>query len=231
MDVKNKLPESYETEEDENGLKTRISYRFNSNHEIVKRTEVIKVIRETRKIKKSVLERRKRLEKNKFVKNDSNTTIVEKQDFFIESPDNSNESSTINISQDALNTFKLKQLQRKLENKYQIKNEKNEKKKYVPPFEKNKLNQKDTQDKYNYYTLKVSNISVNTTEEDLNDLFGYFGKIKNIKILKKNYREEIQIYAFIGFYDKTCAENALIALDKYGYDNLILNVEYSIEKK
>ena len=50
------------------------------------------------------------------------------------------------------------------------------------------------------------------------------------KSIQQNLLEKL-INLDIGFYDKTCAQNALISLDKYGYDNLILNVEYSIEKK
>ena len=59
----------------EDGIKTRISYKINEKNELIKVTQQIKVITEIKKMSKNVLERRERLKNKKFgnaINNDNN---------------------------------------------------------------------------------------------------------------------------------------------------------------
>ena len=79
------LPPVYESELDENGIKTRIYYKVNSNNELLKVTQKIKVISLTQneieniKRKKRIEDRRKRIKhfNNATVKNNSQITVID----------------------------------------------------------------------------------------------------------------------------------------------------------
>lgn len=82
--------------------------------------------------------------------------------------------------------------------------------------------------------LRIKNISAQTTEEDLRVLIqGLVGTraISNIYIPTWKETGERKDFAFVEFYER---ENALIVLERldgFGYDHLILKVEWSRPKK
>ena len=95
---------------------------------------------------------------------------------------------------------------------------------------RNRNNEKGGYEKViNYYSLKISNISERTKESDLYELCGHFGKIKRVFVVKDSITKKSRGFAFVTFYKKEDTKEAL-SLDRYGYDNLILKVEYSYDK-
>ncbi|KAK9454498.1 eukaryotic translation initiation factor 3 subunit G-domain-containing protein [Dipodascopsis uninucleata] len=76
-------------------------------------------------------------------------------------------------------------------------------------------------------TLRVSNISEDATEEDLARLFERYGRIARVYLAKDRETGRPKGYAFINYYDVHAAEVAYKRMDGYGFDNLILRVEFS----
>ena len=76
-------------------------------------------------------------------------------------------------------------------------------------------------------TLRVTNVSEDTTDQDLRDLFGAFGRVARVYIGRDRETGASKGYAFVSFDDRTAAERALQKVNGMGYDNLILNVQWS----
>lgn len=76
-------------------------------------------------------------------------------------------------------------------------------------------------------TLRVTNISEDAEDEDLKTLFGKWGKVARVYLARDKDTKRVKGFAFIGFYDKEEAERAREKMDGFGFDNLILRVEYS----
>lgn len=76
-------------------------------------------------------------------------------------------------------------------------------------------------------TLRVTNVSEDTTDQDLRELFGAFGRVARVYVGKDRETGQGKGFAFVSYEDRTSAEAAIHALDKRGYDNLIMNVGWS----
>jgi hypothetical protein len=227
----------YETEADEHGIKTRVFYRTNSNNELVKVTQQIKVETYEIKVKKSVADRQERL-KGKFFgnitkDNNTNVTIQDTQDVSITHPnDTKNEDGLPGNMEQSYKLFHEKQMKRRMEEKFTDTSLKTEVATYVPPSMRNKENKIEDGNKikYNYFTLRVNNLSTQTTEQDIADLFGNFGNIKRVFLSKNKLTNMSKGFGFVSYYNTEDAKKALDRLNGYGYDNLILQVGYSIDR-
>jgi translation initiation factor 3 subunit G len=87
--------------------------------------------------------------------------------------------------------------------------------------------QKDT-------VIRVSNLTKSVTEDDLRDLFEPFGKVQKVKLPRATIFEggrevgkEPKGFAYITFYRCEDAEVAFDKLQNYGYDHLILRLEWA----
>lgn len=76
-------------------------------------------------------------------------------------------------------------------------------------------------------TVRVTNLSEETKEQDLRDLFGHFGPIHRVYLAKDKTMQRSKGFAFINYYKRSDAKNAIDALDGHGYDHLILKVEWA----
>jgi len=76
-------------------------------------------------------------------------------------------------------------------------------------------------------TIRVTNLSEETKEADLQDLFKPFGPVQRIFLAKDKHTQQSKGFAFITFYHKEDAAKAIERLCGYGYDHLILNVEWA----
>ncbi|KAK9469292.1 eukaryotic translation initiation factor 3 subunit G-domain-containing protein [Lipomyces arxii] len=76
-------------------------------------------------------------------------------------------------------------------------------------------------------TLRVSNIGEDVTESDLGRLFERFGKIQRLYLAKEKDTNRSKGYAFISYFDIPSAQKACQKLDGFGFENLILRVEFS----
>jgi len=76
-------------------------------------------------------------------------------------------------------------------------------------------------------TVRVTNLSENTRENDLHELFGYYGDISRIFLAKDKNTGQSKGFAFINYRSKGDAERAIAKLNGHGYDHLILSVEWA----
>ena len=76
-------------------------------------------------------------------------------------------------------------------------------------------------------TLRVTNISEETQENDLRELFGTFGRVARVYVGRDRETGIGKGFAFVSFEDRAIAQRAMEKLNGKGYDNLILSVQWS----
>eukprot|EP00243_Klebsormidium_subtile_P004435 TRINITY_DN18410_c0_g1_i1.p1 TRINITY_DN18410_c0_g1~~TRINITY_DN18410_c0_g1_i1.p1 ORF type:complete len:301 (+),score=109.97 TRINITY_DN18410_c0_g1_i1:227-1129(+) len=80
-------------------------------------------------------------------------------------------------------------------------------------------------------SIRVTNLSEDTREEDLQELFRPFGPISRIYVAFDRETKQSRGFAFINFVNREDAQQAIRKLDGYGYDNLILRVEWATPRE
>jgi len=75
--------------------------------------------------------------------------------------------------------------------------------------------------------IRVTNISEDTTENDLRELFRRFGTTSRIYLAKDKGTNQSRGFAFITYTSRADAQKAIDRLNGYGYGNLILHVEFA----
>jgi len=76
-------------------------------------------------------------------------------------------------------------------------------------------------------TLRVTNISEDTNEDDLRELFRRFGHTTRIYLAKDRQTQQSRGFAFISYGERRDCQKAVDGLNGHGYDNLILHVEFA----
>ncbi|KAI0690655.1 translation initiation factor 3 RNA-binding subunit [Cerioporus squamosus] len=76
-------------------------------------------------------------------------------------------------------------------------------------------------------TLRVTNISEDTQENDLRELFGAFGRVARVYVGRDRETGAGKGFAFVSFEEKAVAQRAMEKMHGRGYDNLILSVQWS----
>ena len=76
-------------------------------------------------------------------------------------------------------------------------------------------------------TIRVTNISEDTTEADLQDLFQPFGRISRVYLAKDKETLQSRGFAFVSFVHREDAQKAMDRLQGFGYDHLILKLEWA----
>jgi translation initiation factor 3 subunit G len=76
-------------------------------------------------------------------------------------------------------------------------------------------------------TLRVTNISEDTQENDLRELFGGFGRVARVYVGRDRETGAGKGFAFVSFEDRANAQKAMEKVHGKGYDNLILSVQWS----
>jgi translation initiation factor 3 subunit G len=76
-------------------------------------------------------------------------------------------------------------------------------------------------------TLRVTNISEDTQENDLRELFGVFGRVARVYVGRDRETGAGKGFAFVSFEDRAVAQKAMEKVNGKGYDSLILSVQWS----
>ncbi|TFK23025.1 translation initiation factor eIF3g [Coprinopsis marcescibilis] len=76
-------------------------------------------------------------------------------------------------------------------------------------------------------TLRVTNISEETGENDLRELFGAFGRVARVYVGRDRETGAGKGFAFVSFEERSVAQKAMEKVNGRGYDNLILSVQWS----
>lgn len=105
--------------------------------------------------------------------------------------------------------------------------------KYVPPSMRNDGKERkgesmmSSRGRDETATVRVTNLSENSREQDVQELFRPFGEISRIFLAKDKHTGESKGFAFINFRRREDAAKAIHVLNGYGYDHLILSVEWA----
>lgn len=76
-------------------------------------------------------------------------------------------------------------------------------------------------------SLRITNLSEDCKEGDLQDLFGKIGRLQRVYLAKDQNTGESRGFAFITYGNKVDAQKAIDQLNGHGYDNLILQVQFA----
>jgi len=80
-------------------------------------------------------------------------------------------------------------------------------------------------------SIRVSNLSEDTREQDLQELFRPFGPVTRIYVAINRDTGEARGFAFVNMVNREDGQRAIDKLDGYGYDNLILRVEWAAPRE
>ncbi|GFE53646.1 translation initiation factor 3 subunit [Babesia ovis] len=95
--------------------------------------------------------------------------------------------------------------------------------KYVPPSRKDGGDRRS----FDENTVRVTNLSEDVKEKDLVELFSRVGRIHRAYLAKHKETQYSKGFAFITYATRQDALNAINKLNRQGYDNLLLNVEWA----
>lgn len=101
--------------------------------------------------------------------------------------------------------------------------------KYVPPGKRGGMSMsgESMYGREDITTVRISNLSKNTTEADLAELCAGFGETRRIFLSRDRDTNESKGFAFVTFRNQSDAARCVERLSGYGYDHLILSVEWS----
>ncbi|KAL5717260.1 hypothetical protein ACHQM5_010299 [Ranunculus cassubicifolius] len=100
---------------------------------------------------------------------------------------------------------------------------------YIPPSQRQGAEQRGSEmrRRNDENSVRVTNLSEDTREPDLQDLFSTFGPVSRVYIAYDQKTGMSRGFGFVNFVHKSDAEKAIAKLNGYGYDNLILRVEWA----
>lgn len=104
--------------------------------------------------------------------------------------------------------------------------------KYVPPSMRDGANRRgdampSSKSREELPTIRVTNLSEEVRDSDLQELFRNFGNISRVYLGKDKITGQSKGFAFISFIRRDDAARAIAGVNGYGYDNLILSVEWA----
>ncbi|KAK2407120.1 eukaryotic translation initiation factor 3 subunit G [Trifolium repens] len=99
--------------------------------------------------------------------------------------------------------------------------------KYVPPSKKPGADKTRVPQQKDENSVRVTNLSEDTTEPDLHELFRPFGSISRVYVAIDKTTHMSRGFGFVSFVSREDAQRAINKLNGYGYDNLILKVEWA----
>ncbi|KAI9143743.1 eukaryotic translation initiation factor 3 subunit G-domain-containing protein, partial [Paraphysoderma sedebokerense] len=100
--------------------------------------------------------------------------------------------------------------------------------KYVPPSLRDRAAGKEVEgSRDDTFAIRISNLSEDTTDQDLQQLVRVFGSVARSFLAKDHETGNCKGYAFVNYHRKDDAERAINALDGHGYANLILRAEWA----
>lgn len=76
-------------------------------------------------------------------------------------------------------------------------------------------------------SVRVGNLSEDARDHDLAELFGQFGPLSRAYVALDRATGESRGFGFVNFVHREDGEKAIKKLNGYGYDNLILSVDWA----
>ena len=251
------IPPTHKSRIDSKGIQIVTSYRQHpaNKKQLLKTITKVRVTSDKIRESKAVEKRRKWAKFGEALKDASaeggqRSTIISKEDIFMEDPfadTDLQDADPATAIAGNLNEFWAKQQKRQLERKYNVGADEEggggggwtqvgaggaaaNPGKYVPPAARAGLSgmaMKPERRTDDLNTIRVTNISENTTEADLQDLFKPFGRISRVYLAKDKETLQSRGFAFVSFVNKDDAARAMEKLQGFGYDHLILKLEWA----
>ena len=249
------IPPTHKSRIDKDGLQIVTSYRVNPSNtsqlfKTITKQRVTNIkIREA----KGVEQRRQWKKFGQALideKEGTKTTVQSKDDILLEDPNadtDLQEEDPGKAIAGNLNAFWAKQQRRQLERKYDVTGEAPPEGgdavawtqvakagavggKYVPPSARGgagAAGYKPERRQDDLNTIRVTNLSENTSEADLQELFQKYGRISRVYLAKDKETMVSRGFAFVSFVSQKDAARAMEELQGYGYDHLILKLEWA----
>ncbi|CDR95920.1 translation initiation factor 3 subunit, putative [Babesia bigemina] len=227
----------FESAPDAQGIKTVTSYTKNRHGQTVKITKRVKEIRVPRRTNKAAKLREDmscfKMDKN----NDIGVTMVSQDEIIIEQP--VSRRSRVNQEENldliySPNDINMTRATRELKMKFkslrddsdtgEMMDDRDTSAKYIPPSRKEGGGDRRSFDEN---TVRVTNLSEDVREKDLVELFSRAGRIHRAYLAKHKETQFSKGFAFITYATRQDALNAINKLNRQGYDNLLLNVEWA----
>lgn len=249
------LPPAKVSGPDDQGIKTVVEYKFDDQNRKVKVTKKFKVIQQITKTSDGMRQRRSIVKfgdctGKEVGKVDKDFTMVSHDDLSIDHPNAADKQESFeelwsNVEKGSVisNKWSLKrELGETTEDDYKTKEElglgggagaSDDPNRYVPPAmraggrENRGAASMDARSQYDHATLRVTNISEDTREQDLRDLFSRFGNVARIYLAKDRETMLSRGFAFVSFHRREDAQSSMDKLNGYGYDHLILKIEWA----
>ncbi|XVE52615.1 hypothetical protein DITRI_Ditri02bG0135900 [Diplodiscus trichospermus] len=101
---------------------------------------------------------------------------------------------------------------------------------YVPPSMRagaERTGGSDMRRRNDENSVRVTNLSEDTREPDLLELFRTFGPVTRVYVAMDQKTGTSRGFGFVNFVNREDAQRAINKLNGYGYDNLILKVEWA----
>jgi len=159
---------------------------------------------------------------------DPAVTIYTTEDVFIESPF----AKQVDVAESLLQNMEKTRMKRSMK-KFQSDVHPVTNNSYIPPGKREGANKKMASGakmiEKDFHTLRITNISLETTEDELGDLFSRFGQLTRIKLMD-DYRGNGS-FAFISFSSKLDALEAMTKIQGYGLNHSILKIDTAVQKK
>lgn len=234
------LPPRSESGPDEQGIKTITEYRRNGDRveKVVTRVKTIKV----KSLVTDEVRRRKKLPRfGLAVKGDENVTLQSVDEIHIEKPGRASQQDSA-----ALVNALTAAIGKRGNNAGGAASNDFWKKKaanfsgsgisatgssaggvFVPPHKRTGYTGSSMNDRDSTPTLRVTNLSPDTKDLDVRELFNRFGRVTRVYLAKDKITGLSRGFAFVSFDSKADAGKALENLDGYPYDHLILRVEWA----
>jgi translation initiation factor 3 subunit G len=236
------IPPTHKSRIDSKGIQIVTSYRANptNKNQLVKTVTKIKVA--TEQVKESRAAQLRREWKPFGVPADEKATVQSKDELFLENPHADTDLQDDDPAQAIagnLNAFWAKQQRRQLEHKYGVGAGEDAAEeswtqvggagaaadgtaKYVPPGARagaaagSAMFKSDRRVEGDLNTLRVTNLSESTTEQDLQELFERYGRISRVYLAKDKETNRSRGFAFISFVIQAEAAKAMEELQGHG---------------
>ncbi|GLT37705.1 hypothetical protein SLA2020_120080 [Shorea laevis] len=215
---------------DESGIKKVIEYKFNDEGNKVKITTTTRVRKlANARLSKRAIERRSWPKFGDAVREDvgSRLTMVSTEEILLERPrapgSKPEETKVAGDSLAQLGKGGAGLVVRRVTTGHQGKST------YVPPGMRAGAERSgtDMRRRNDENSVRVTNLSEDTREPDLLELFRPFGAVSRVYVAIDQKTGMSRGFGFVNFVNKEDAQRAINKLNGYGYDNLILRVEWA----
>ncbi|CRG93162.1 eukaryotic translation initiation factor, putative [Plasmodium gallinaceum] len=228
-DLENNKKLSYFTNY-ENGIKVVTKYSENLKKQTVKVTKKIKEVVIKKKLNKEI---NNRLNLKKFNVDCHNSVTVEPTDVInIEVPKNNPLDFLKDTEYDYLFAEQTNKTTKDLKNRFKILKDEEVDEVKAEDTSKNATRRDglyyrshDTQNKE--CTVRVTNLSEDVNENELSNLFGRVGNIVRMFLAKHKETQNSKGFAFITYSKREEAKRAIEKLNRHGFENLLLSVEWA----